>query len=311
MIPFGPVPSRRLGKSLGVNNIPPKICTYSCVYCQIGRTKNFGFERKSFYPLKKIEVEIEETLKKLRDKKEHIDYLSFVPDGEPTLDINLGKEIERLKNFGIKIAVITNASLIWMESVREDLAKADWVSVKVDAVSEDVWKKIDRPYKKLSLKEILEGIEKFSSMFKKTLVTETMLINGINDTEEELEKIARFLKKLNPKFAYIGIPTRPPAEERIKPPSEEKINTAYQIFVEKYSLKTELLTGYGGTSFGFTGDIKEDILNITSVHPMREEQVNELLKKANKDWSVLEELVKEGKIKELKYQEKKYYLRKL
>ena len=144
MIAFGPVPSRRLGKSLGINNIPPKICTYSCVYCQIGRTKNFGFERNSFYSVKKIESEVETILKKLKGKKEQIDYLSFVPDGEPTLDINLGKEIENLKKFGIKIAVITNASLIWMEDVRRELAKADWVSVKVDAVSENIWKKVNQ-----------------------------------------------------------------------------------------------------------------------------------------------------------------------
>lgn len=311
MIAFGPVPSRRLGKSLGINNIPPKICTYSCVYCQIGRTKNFGFERNSFYSVKKIESEVETILKKLKGKKEQIDYLSFVPDGEPTLDINLGKEIENLKKFGIKIAVITNASLIWMESVREDLAKADWVSVKVDAVSENVWKKVSRPYRKLALKEILQGIEKFSAMFQGTLVTETMLVSGINDTVEELEKIARFLKGLNPDSAYIGIPTRPPAEELISPPNEEKINIAYQIFVEKCFLKTELLTGLGGTAFGFTGNVKEDILNITSVHPMREDQVSELLKKANKSWNVLSELIESGKIKELKYQGKKYYLRKL
>jgi len=311
VITFGPVPSRRLGKSLGINNIPPKICSYSCVYCQIGRTKNFGFERKSFYSLKKIESAVGDTLKKLKKKKEQIDYLSYVPDGEPTLDINLGKEIEKLKKFGIKIAVITNASLIWMEDVREELAKADWVSVKVDAVSENIWKKVNRPYRKLILEKILEGIEKFSSMFQGTLATETMLVSGINDTEEELKKIARFLKGLNPDSAYIGIPTRPPAEKRIKPPSEEKINIAYQIFVEKHSLKTELFTGLGGTAFGFTGNVKEDLLNITSVHPMREDQVRELLKKANKDWSVVAELVEDEKIKELKYRRKKYFLRKL
>jgi len=311
VITFGPVPSRRLGKSLGINNIPPKICSYSCVYCQIGRTKNFGFERKSFYSLKKIESAVGDTLKKLKKKKEQIDYLSYVPDGEPTLDINLGKEIEKLKKFGIKIAVITNASLIWMEDVREELAKADWVSVKVDAVSENIWKKVNRPYRKLILEKILEGIEKFSSMFQGTLATETMLVSGINDTEEELKKIARFLKGLNPDSAYIRIPTRPPAEKRIKPPSEEKINIAYQIFVEKHSLKTELFTGLGGTAFGFTGNVKEDLLNITSVHPMREDQVRELLKKANKDWSVVAELVEDEKIKELKYRRKKYFLRKL
>jgi wyosine [tRNA(Phe)-imidazoG37] synthetase (radical SAM superfamily) len=110
MIAFGPVPSRRLGHSLGINNIPPKICTYSCVYCQVGRTINMQVKRKSFY---KPEEVIHEVVKKIREAKnigEPVDYLTFVPDGEPTLDVNLGNEIELLKTLGIKIAVITNSS---------------------------------------------------------------------------------------------------------------------------------------------------------------------------------------------------------
>ncbi len=128
LIAFGPVPSRRLGQSLGINNIPPKICTYSCIYCQLGITNNQIAQRKSFYKPKEIKHAVKNKIKEARGRREAIDYLTFVPDGEPTLDINLGKEIELLKTLDIRIAVITNASLLWKKDVQDDLSKVDCVS---------------------------------------------------------------------------------------------------------------------------------------------------------------------------------------
>ena len=142
---YGPVPSRRLGQSVGINHIPPKICTYSCVYCQLGRTISMQSERREFYSPEKVSREVETQVDKALNRNEHINYLTFVPDGEPTLDINLGREIELLKPLGIKIAVISNASLMWREDVRSDLLEADWVSMKVDAVTETLWRRVNRP----------------------------------------------------------------------------------------------------------------------------------------------------------------------
>jgi wyosine [tRNA(Phe)-imidazoG37] synthetase (radical SAM superfamily) len=134
MIAFGPVPSRRLGRSLGINNILPKICTYSCVYCQLGRTLKMQVQRQAFYEPGEIWSAVSDKVEKVRETGEAIDYMAFVPDGEPTLDINLGREIELLKRLSLPVAVITNASLIWRQDVRTDLMAADWVSLKVDAV---------------------------------------------------------------------------------------------------------------------------------------------------------------------------------
>ena len=128
MIAFGPVPSRRLGRSLGINNIPPKVCTYSCVYCQLGRTIKMKVERGAFYEPDEILQDVHDKVEKAREAGEVIDYLTFVPDGEPTLDINFGREIELLRPLGIKIAVITNSSLIWREDVREALMKAERIA---------------------------------------------------------------------------------------------------------------------------------------------------------------------------------------
>jgi len=310
MIAFGPVPSRRLGQSLGINNIPPKICTYSCIYCQVGRTLNMQVSREEFYKIEEIVQSVEKQVKEAQKRGEHIDYLTFVPDGEPTLDCNIGKEIELLKSLHIKIAVITNATLLCREDVRKDLSQADWVSVKIDAVSSGIWRKVNRPHKTLQLDKILDDMLKFSNSFDGELATETMLISDVNDKTGEFEKIARFISELKPSKSYLSIPTRPPAEKRVKSASELSITMAYQIFRD-HGIDTEYLIGYEGNAFAFTGNVEEDILSIASVHPIREEGVDELLTKAHAVWSVIEKLINEDKLLEVNYQGKKFYMRKL
>jgi len=310
MIVFGPVPSRRLGRSLGINNIPPKICSYSCIYCQLGRTLKMQTSRKEFYKPKDIYREVEEKIKKIKNRKETVDYLTFVPDGEPTLDINLGREIEDLKPIGIKIAVITNSSLIWREDVQRDLSQADLVSIKIDTVDENIWRKINRPHPDLNLEDILDGISIFSREFKGVIYTETMLIDNINDSEDILRDTADFISKISIDKSYISIPIRPPAEREIRIPSEENLNKAYNIFREK-NIDVEYLIGYEGNEFSSTGNIREDILSITSVHPIREDGLKKLLRKADIKWDIVEELIAKEELKEVVYRDKKFYIRNL
>lgn len=311
MIAFGPVPSRRLGKSLGVNNIPDKVCSYACVYCQIGRTLRMELERSPFYEPELVFLEVKAKVEEARSRGEKIDYVTFVPDGEPTLDANLGVEAEILRGLGIPLAIITNSSLIWREDVRNNLLKFDFVSLKVDAVSENLWRRIDRPHKALKLDEILEGMLEFRKSFRGKLVTETMLIHGIT-YGDEFERIAGFLGELKPDIAYISVPTRPPWEEWVRPAKEEVINHVFQIFAEVLGGdRIEYLIGYEGNAFAFTGNVEEDLLSITAVHPMREDAVRELLRKANADWSVVERLLRRGKLIELEYNGRRFYMRKL
>ncbi|MFW6271375.1 MAG: radical SAM protein, partial [Bacillota bacterium] len=159
---FGPVPSRRLGRSLGINNIPPKICSYSCIYCQLGLTRNMQVKREDFYSPEEIKTGVAEKIRELKENEKSIDYLTFVANGEPTLDNNLRKSIQKLKEFNISIAIITNSSLLNIKNVRDDLKKADLVSIKCDAVDDKIWKKVNRPQGNLKLKKILEGILTFS-----------------------------------------------------------------------------------------------------------------------------------------------------
>ncbi|MBN2103207.1 radical SAM protein [bacterium] len=310
MLTFGPVPSRRLGRSVGINNIPPKFCTYSCVYCQLGRTIKMEAERRVFYPSEDIQKSVGERIASAEKRGESIDYLTFVPDGEPTMDTQLGKAIERIRFAGKKIAVITNSSLIGNEMVREDLKKADWVSVKIDSVQEDIWHRINRPHRSLNLNSVLNGILSFSKEFSGRLVTETMLVRDLNDSEAHMKDVADFIKKISPEISYLSVPTRPPAEKWVGPPTEEAIIRAYHVFSSELR-SVETLIGYEGNAFAFTGDVKRDLLDITAVHPMREEAVNEFLKKAGSDWSPVDQLIEQGLMVRKSFQKNIFYARKL
>lgn len=309
MIAFGPVSSRRLGKSLGINNITPgKRCSYACVYCQVGNTKVNRIEREAYFDPEIIFREVEEHLRKL--DQDHIpDYLTFVPNGEPTLDINLGKEIRWLKAFHIPLAVITNGSMLYRNDVRNDLMYADWVSVKTDAVTEKIWRKINRPVEKFDFRKYLNGVRRFARNYSGKLVTEMMMVNGINDSVDHIHEMASFLADLQPGIAYIAVPTRPPAVKSVKMPSEEKLNRAYQIFTA-HGLKVEILVGFEGTDTGFTGNAWDDILNITAVHPLREDSILQLLSKNNADFNIVDSLIEQGLLEAVFYNGKKYYLRK-
>lgn len=310
MITFGPVPSRRLGRSLGINNIPPKSCTYSCVYCQVGPTHHREVEPSTFYTPEQILSEVEASVEVATQAGESIDYLTFVPDGEPTLDENLGRTIELLHPLGLKIAVISNASLIWREDVRERLAGADWLSLKVDSTDESLWRRINQPHPALQLQKILEGIKLMVATFQGELTTETMLVDGINDGDVAIAEVSKYLKQLNPDKAYLAAPIRPAAEAGIHPPTEEKINRAFQIFSKRVS-QAEYLIGYEGNAFASTGNVIDDLLSITSVHPLREEAVKALLTRTGNDWSIVKALINEGRLKETEYEGKQFYVRTL
>jgi wyosine [tRNA(Phe)-imidazoG37] synthetase (radical SAM superfamily) len=254
---------------------------------------------------------VRETTEKVNEFKKRgikIDFLTFVPDGEPTLDMNLGNIIEQLRPLNIKIAVITNGSLITHGAVREDLQKADLVSLKIDAMTQKTWLRIDRPHNSFDLKAIQDGMCEFARRFKGEIITETMLLKGINDRFEEFKKIADFLPLLKATKSYISIPTRPTAVKGISPASDQILTIAYQVFREQVST-VEYLMGYEGNDFGFSGNVEEDLLGITSVHPMREDAVRQYLGKAGADWNVVTNLIENGSLKEVEYQGKAFYLR--
>lgn len=308
MITFGPVPSRRLGKSLGINNIThPKTCSYECVYCQVGRTVKRSSAREDFYSPELIHEKVIRHLEKLKSDGRP-DFLTFVSNGEPSLDKNLGEAIRLLKKTGIPVAVISNASLIDNESVRDDLNEADWVSVKMDAYEVETWNRINRPVEGLNLDSIFKGISHFAGRYKGKLCTESMIAEGINDNEGNFRGLAELIQKIRPMKAYLSIPTRPPSVKSVAPPKTATLNLAWQIFTEM-GIETEFLTGFEGTETGYTGNIYEDILNITAVHPLREDALMKLLENDSNGYQVVEALIGQRLIKSVCYGGNKYYIR--
>jgi wyosine [tRNA(Phe)-imidazoG37] synthetase (radical SAM superfamily) len=309
---FGPVPSRRLGRSLGINNIPPKTCSYSCVYCQLGRTDRLILERQAFHAPAAIAAAAGEAVAGCVARGEAPDYVTIVAEGEPTLDGRLGRAIEALKPLGIRIAVVSNTSLVTRGDVQEELALADWVSLKLDAVSEDVWRRLNRPHGQLRLGPILAGMLAFSRRYRGRLATETMLVQGVNDGDAHLRGIACFLERLAPDEVYLSVPTRPPAEPWVRAPGEAVLTRALQILRGRLpGTRLELLLSDQDDAFGSGGDAAHDLLSITAVHPMREEAVAALLRRTGTAWALVEDLLAEGRLARVEHAGATYYLRRL
>jgi len=265
-------------------------------------------ERQEFYPVEQILAEVGQKVTEVAEAGKKIDYLTLVPDGEPTLDLNLGKIIRELKQFGIPVAVISNASLIDRLDIQQELMEADWVSLKVDSVDEAVWRKINRPHRRLSLPIILEGMLAFKQKYPGKLVTESMLVAGLNDNERTTRQLCNFLLELQPSISYLSIPTRPPAEAEVTPPSPEALQEIIEICSEQVPF-VELLFESEVGDFVSTGNLKEDILSITAVHPLREEPLRAMVSAAGGTWRVVEDLLADGSILTILYRDERYFFR--
>jgi len=307
---FGPVPSRRLGFSLGINNIPYKVCSYSCVYCQLGRTLKYSIERSPYGDPQRIVDEVSKVL----SRNVRVDFITFVPDGEPTLDSNLGLIADALKSrFDIPIAILSNSSLIWREDVVEDLMLFDLVSFKVDSVIKSTWRRINRPHGALDIDSILRGIKSFSRIFRGRIISETMLVHEINTSRHELMKIAGFLSDIKPSMAYISIPIRPPAESWVKKPCEDELVAAYAIFSGLLGEKrVELLNLPEPCEFQVHDDPIEFILSTTRVHPLKIDYAMDILVGHGLDAeAIIDRLIAEGKIRIVNYEGEKFVITKI
>lgn len=308
---FGPIPSRRLGWSLGVNTLPEKICSYSCAYCQVGLTEHFDRERRPYAAPEEVAKAVAEKIAKVRAKGGEVEVISFVPDGEPTLDAGLGAQIAAVRPMG-KVAVITNGSLMDRDDVRRDLLQADIVSVKIDTVDPAAWRKVDRPTTGIELSALLDGIRLFAKEFTGTLLTETMLVGGVNDDAAHLAATAKFIAELKPKKSYILVPTRPPARLDIKLLSPDALAAAWHIFSAALPPDTaEMLTGHEGNAFSSTGDARADILAITAVHPLRITNIESILAAAGASWDIVESLKSEGLVSEVSFGDSRFIVRTL
>jgi wyosine [tRNA(Phe)-imidazoG37] synthetase (radical SAM superfamily) len=266
---YGPVPSRRLGISLGVDIVPFKNCSYDCVYCQLGKTTYHSTERKSFVPIDAVISQIREVV----DQNSDIDYITFSGSGEPTLNSDIGEIIRRIKAFTqTAVAVLTNGSLLWQKEVREDLSQADLVVPSVDAVSEEVFRKINCPIEGLGVKKVLDGIKQFCNEFEGKIWVEIMLVKGINDSEEEIRRISQFVGDLKADKIQLNTVVRPPADSRAQPVGKQRLSEIKALFDPGSTV--EIVAEFDRkTSKAYHEDLEKAIFELLRRRPARKAEM--------------------------------------
>jgi wyosine [tRNA(Phe)-imidazoG37] synthetase (radical SAM superfamily) len=266
---YGPVPSRRLGQSLGIDTIPLKTCNWNCVYCQLGRTRPLTNERRDYYPPHQVIAEIKQAIHE--HKPGEINWVTFVGSGEPTLHASIGWLIRRTKEFTkLPVAVITNGSFLYMEYHRQEMAYADAVLPSFDAGNSRLYRKINRPHPHFTFDRQVEGLKAFSNQYLGELWIEVMLVKGLNDSKQELSDIASVLHYIEPDEIHINLPTRPPVERWVKPPDENGIQRAKSILGDV----ARVVTPTQGKFYLNEGEsMTEAIMAIITRHPMEEKQL--------------------------------------
>jgi wyosine [tRNA(Phe)-imidazoG37] synthetase (radical SAM superfamily) len=215
---FGPVPSRRLGQSLGIDTIPLKTCNWNCVYCQLGRTQPVVNERREYIPRAEIIAQVRQAL--ASHAADEIDWVTFVGSGEPTLHSGIGwliREVKQLTDH--PVAVITNGSLLYLPEVREELAAADAVLPTLDAGTAELYRRINRPHPEVTFGRLTDGLIAFRQGYQGCMWLEVMLVHGLNDVEQALHQLATVLRRIGPDEVHINLPTRPSAETWVQPPA--------------------------------------------------------------------------------------------
>ncbi len=290
---FGPVPSRRLGQSLGIDPILLKTCNWNCVYCQLGRTRPVTNKRKEYFPPEEIAAEVREALQ--AHKPGEIDWVTFVGSGETLLYSSLGWLLRQVKGLtDLPLAVITNGSLLYLPEVRRELSAADAVLPTLDAGTTELYRQINRPHPEVTFKRLVEGLVAFRGEYQGRLWVEVMLVRGLNDTPHALRDIAKVLQRIQPDAVHLGLPVRPPAETWVQPPTDESLMRAMVILGDI----AEVVHPAEG-SFDLSGydNPIDAILTIITRHPMRQEEIERALSR----WSpgqvsqVLEDLEASGR----------------
>lgn len=271
---FGPVPSRRLGISLGIDLIPFKTCSYNCVYCECGATTHLTIKREEYISSKKIIYELKDFLK----QKPKLDYITFSGSGEPTLNSEIGQIIDFLKaDFPkYKVAILTNGSLLSEEKVRQAILRADLVMPSLDAISEKVFQKINRPDTNLKIEKIVQGLTDFRNEFNGEIWLEIFIVPEINDYEKELKLLKAAVDKINPDKIQFNSLDRPGTENWVKSLSQKKRR---EIISNFKNCSVEIISEYDSkklkTDFG--SDIESKILETIRRRPCTKKDLSESL----------------------------------
>lgn len=271
---FGPVPSRRLGQSLGIDPVPHKTCNWNCVYCQLGRTIPLAHERHQFFPRDELVAEVKQALS--THQPGEIDWVTFVGSGETLLNADLGWMIRQVKSLTqIPVAVITNGSLLYLPEIRDELSSADAVLPSLDAGNASLYRKINRPHPEATFDRLVQGLIAFREEYQGKLWVEVMLVKGLNDGEADLKEIAAILKRIGPDEVHLLQPERPPVETWVEPADEEGLLRARAILGK---LARVIHPASGSFDLSGAESLVEAVIGIITRHPMREIELVETLK---------------------------------
>jgi len=271
---FGPVPSRRLGQSLGIDTIPLKTCNWNCVYCQLGRSVPLTNKRCDYFPRQDILAEVRTAL--AAHQSGEINWVTFVGSGEPLLHSSIGWLIREVKTLThLPVAVITNGSLLYLPEIRRELLVADAVLPTLDAGNPKLYRKINRPHPEITFERLVDGLIVFRKEYRGKLWIEVMLVDGLNDTTQALWESAKILQSIRPDAVHINLPTRPPAEAWVKPPHPESLMRAMAIL--GYTAEVVHPTEGIFDLSGYDNPV-DAIISIITRHPMRQDQLERTLK---------------------------------
>ena len=300
---YGPVPSRRLGRSLGVDLVPPKICTYDCVYCQVGKTTERTLQRKEYIPTEEVLEEVKNFLSK---RGTPIDHFSLSGSGEPTLHSQIGSVIKGIKGMSpIPVAVLTNGSLLYLEEVRDDLSHADIILPSLDAVSEEVFARINRAHKGISMVKVIEGLVEFRKVYQGQIWLEILFCKGVNDDRNELRRMKGAVNRIQPDRIHINTVVRPPAEPWAAPLSLEEMEEIQAFFGKKASIISEF--DRHPVSLPEI-NVKEEIFRILKRRPLSLVDLSKRMAIPKEELeTTMQPMVEEGKIKTRRFRDSIYY----
>lgn len=244
---YGPVSSRRLGRSLGVDLVPFKTCNYDCIYCQLGRGERKVLKRRDYAPIDAVSRELQVRLV----QGDPVDHITLAGSGEPTLNVAIGRMIRRIKEMtDIPVAVLTNGSLLWVEDVQEDLMSADVVLPSLDAGCERLFRRVNRPHRRVRFAQLVDGLTSFTRNFPGAVWLEVFLIEGMTSSETEVGRIAELVRWIAPARVQLNTVARPPAEQFALPVPREKLSALKDLFERPVEIISENDTAINEASVG-------------------------------------------------------------
>lgn len=299
---YGPVPSRRLGFSLGVDIVPYKTCSFNCIYCQLGPTARKTIKRQAYFPPSEILSQI----KKKLDSGQRIDYITFSGSGEPTLNTTIGDLIREIKKMtSVPVAVLTNSSLLHQKSVRIALMAADLAAPSLDAATQKIFHKTNRPHSSLNVAKIIAGLKKFRREFKGLIWLEVMLVKGVNDSPHHLRELKKIISEIRPEKIQLNTVVRPPSEKSARALSRKELEGIKKILGKS----CEIIAAFDKKDQKPPSEnLEKAILSLLERRPATLQDISASLGINRKAaLKFLDSLLKEGRIKPVVHKGLKYY----